>query len=260
MTAATPLAGPQPTTRPENPQALRSAMQALLSSARRLPLPLPTLRRSYGLCVHRTIALSIRQLQSAPQRLSGVVDFIGFDGSEYIVEEPSADDPTHVQDALRNREAHNQEVYNTIRLHPSFQPLIRVTNEVSQLQLAGALLDEVGRGVGERLVGKRYLCGGEIQYIDLQSGEEVHVPADALGQVSVTLSPPSFCVMHREAVMAGRKYDDYMVEEPHLEWLAATDHELDQIVCTSPYLKLSSTRTYRLDPAGTVKFLPAAPL
>uniref|UniRef100_A0A6T7YIT5 Uncharacterized protein n=1 Tax=Prymnesium polylepis TaxID=72548 RepID=A0A6T7YIT5_9EUKA len=78
---------------------LGSAMQALLSSARRLPLPLPTSRRPYGLSVHRTIALSIRQL-----RLSGVVDFIGFDGSEYIVEEPSADDPTHVQDALRNRE------------------------------------------------------------------------------------------------------------------------------------------------------------
>mmetsp|Transcript_61720 Transcript_61720/g.169622 ORF Transcript_61720/g.169622 Transcript_61720/m.169622 type:complete len:109 (+) Transcript_61720:549-875(+) len=73
-------------------------------------------------------------------------------------------------------------------------------------------------GLGERLVGKRYLCGGEIQYIDLQSGEEVHVPDDAHGQVSVTLSPPSFCVMCREAVMAGRKYDDYMVEEPHLEW------------------------------------------
>lgn len=229
---------------------------SLLRSARRSPLAKPAGVRL------RDIAHDFRRrLQNAPQpvKLSppiGLVDFIGFDDKEHLVQEPSPAVTRHIQDVVREREARIKDDQNRTLQHPSFQPLIRVANEVSELELAGALLDKVRRKWGERLIGKRYLLGGGLEYVDPQSGREVYRPVDAHGQVSAVLSPPSFAITHKEAVMAGRRYDDYVVEEADVDCWDATEAELDEIACTSPYFKLTSTRSCSLDPAGT--FTPTA--
>ena len=222
-------------------------MMGLLRSAPRWPLA------SRGLGQPRDcIACGLRLLQSAPFSHSalppplGLVDFIGFDGTEYVMESPSPDDPEHLQDIVREREARQKETDDRIRQHPCFQPLIRVSSEVPELELAGALLDKVGREWGENILGKPYLCGGDVDYVDRLSGENVRMPKDtAGGRVTIMLSPPAFIVTHAEEVKAGRK----VVEKAKLEFWDATDAELDQVVCSSPYFKLHSHRSY--GPAGT---------
>ena len=221
----------------------------LLRSAPRWPLA------PRGLAQPRDcIACGLRLLQSAPFSHSalpppvGLVDFIGFDGTEYVMEEPSPNDPEHLQDVVRKREVRQKEAHDRIRQHPCFQPLIRVSSEVPELELAGALLNAVRREWAENIIGKPYLCGGDIDYVDPLSGEEVRSPEDtACGRVTIALSPPWFLVTHKKAVKAGR----VVVEKAEVESWDATDAELDQVVCTSPYFKLYSHRNYSLDPAGT---------
>ena len=218
-------------------------MLGLLRSAPRWPLAPRDLGQP-----RNCIACGLRLLQSTPSSHSalpppiGWVDFIGFDGTEYAMEEPSPDVPEHLQDVVRKREARHKEEHDRIRQHPCFQPLIRVSSEVPELELAGALVNTVKLELGKKILGNPYLCGGNLDYVDPLSGEEVHSLEDtACGSVSITLSPPMFLVTHKEARVA---------EEANMEFWEATEAELDEVVCTSPYFKLYSTRHYSLEPAG----------
>lgn len=209
------------------------------------------------------VACSLRQLQSAPQtglplRTSsdGLVDFIGFEGDEYVMQDPLPKDPEHLQQVLREREFKRREYHRRIRQHPAFQPLVRVANEMPELELAGALLDKV-KNIGRAAIGKPELVFGELQYVDKFSGEQIRFeagrPCSPQEDITIKLAPLSITVTHKAAVWAGRAYGDYVVEEAVDDCWKATESELDQVVCISPYIKMSSCRNGTLDPAGNAR-------
>lgn len=236
-------------------------MLSFLRSARNVSLPSRGLRPTRGLEPLRSVACTIRQLHIVPPPQSGLpppiglVDFIGFEGREYVMKEPRPDDSEKTQKIKRERELRRKEAHDRTWQHPSFQPLISVVNEVPELQLAGALLDEANREFGaDPDLGKVFYNGGEVDFFDFESGEEIRDPDNFEGRVTLSLSPPRFMVIHKEEVYAGRR----KVEDGVWESWNATEAELDQIVCTSPYFKLASSRSY--GPTGSSRSPSLVPL
>ena len=195
------------------------------------------------------IACGFRQMQSTPEQNGppppiGLVNFVGFEYNEYVMCEPPADKPEDLQEVIRKRELRQKKVEDEWLQHPFFQPLVSVANAVPVLDLAGALLVEARRGHDSKpVIGQHYLaCLHDMQYFDQDSGIELNLPEDVQGRVTLTLPPPSFMVTHKHAVTAGRAYADYIVEAAEADSWIATEAELDQVACTSPYFKMGSFR------------------
>ena len=198
----------------------------------------------------------LRQLQSATRHSGlpppiGLVDFVGFECEEYTMRAPPVEYPHLDNEEWHRREARVKAFVREMMEHHSFQPLVRVANEVPELELAGVLLDEVNRKRDKMMIlGKTYLAGGDLEYVDIKTGEEfLGDEEDANGQVSITLSPPSLIVVHKDAVKEGHR----TIEEAEDDYWTATEAELDQVVCRSPYFKLSHKRHGEFQPKGSAR-------
>ena len=209
------------------------------------------------------VACSLRQLHSQPSGLPppiGLVDFMGFDGKEHNMNEPPSDYDEEKAEKWRDRVAGNLADEKQNMQHPIFQPLIRIVNEVPKLQLAGALLESVNRDARQgpkiepEIVGDRRLMFGSLDYVDKLSGDRLRYVEFDVDQVTITLDSMSFIVLLKEAVFEDRECFGYqgrsvgmrrlLVQNDEEEHEDATEDELDQVVCTSPYLKLRSTRDF----------------
>ena len=114
----------------------------------------------------------------------GLVDFIGY--SDELPELPPELTPVQRSEV----DAWNRK---TIQ-HPSFQPLIRVENEVEELELAGALLGYIEtRGLSQRdKIGIARITGGW-HYIDKVTGEyHVDPRGPPPGRATTTFGRPEF--------------------------------------------------------------------
>ena len=207
-------------------------MVGLLRLAPRLP--------SRGLRLpHHFVVPGARKLQAGPRPPIGMVDFVGF-ADIHVPKGPSPDDTERIQGIVREREARNRKLQLEILRHPSLQPQITASLELPEL--ASVLLNEVRDG-GAAVVGTPSLSGS-IEYSENSQGE------------TLTLSEPDIYIMHRPARWSeGARYPKTLVDEGESELRAATEAELNQVVCTSSSMKLSTSR-FDLAPAGNAPCLP----
>ena len=243
-----------------------------LRAVPRWPLVPRSLRRPHG-----HLACGCRLLQSAPSSHSalpppcGLVDFIGFDGAGYIVDEPPSDYPKERLSWWRGREIEAKKAALTTMQHPSYQPLITIVNEV-ELELAGVLLDTVR----EFVVGTPRLGGG-FWYADQLTGDGLSPRSSKFWECyrgpqnelhrrgTLCMGSPAFHTVLKGPVREERESFDHkgrslgmhtiQVSEAQSDYRDATEAELDQVVCTSPYFKLSHDRHGEFQPEGST--LPA---
>ena len=195
-------------------------MMGLLRLAPRLP--------SRGLRLpHHVVVPGARKLQAGPRTPIGMVDFVGF-ADIHVPKGPSPDDTERIQGIVREREARNRKLQLEILRHPSLQPQITASLELPEL--ASVLLSEVRDGTPS--------LSGSIEYSENAQGE------------TLTLSEPDIYIMHKPAHWSeGARYPKTLVDEGESELRAATEAELNQVVCTSSSMKLSTSR-FDLAPAG----------
>lgn len=248
-----------------------------------LPLAIPscTWRHSCAARLpHEPISSCLRQLHSPPRHNNpsgsaecsnyklpifptkplGLVEFIGFDGKPYI----SRRLPRGMKEDTANWRRQNfqdEEMAKETMKHPSFQPLVRVVNEVAELELAGSLLDSIRNQGPEYLdtVGVSFLSGG-YHYIDKISGEYLlSKSSHDHERVTITFGTPEF-----NTVLKGRVWDccksyghkvnhKTLVGHAQFDHRDATEAELDQVVCTSPYFKLDHEHHGEFQPAGSAR-------
>lgn len=192
----------------------------------------------------------------------GLVDFIGFDGTGYRpghLTKSMAEDRTNWRDTDFEAEKTAEETMK----NASFQPLVKLVDEVTELELAGALLDYDRSRYLDRVgkIGIPRLHGG-YEYIDKSSGEWMpfvtHLPPQDQDRVTITFGRPLFDKLRYRAQDAQR--DDWDATEAELELVdwAATEAELDQVVCSSPYFKLQHYRHGEFQPEGSIHRQPHA--
>ena len=202
--------------------------------------------------------------QIFPTKPLGLVDFIGFDGSGYV---PHRLPPDECEDRAnwRDYELEWEETANKTLQHPSFQPLIKVVNEVAELEICGPLLEyKQSRNVDYLdSIGIPQL-GGQYRYIDKITGEWLLSPrSHDPERVTLTFGYPGFYRLLKGPVWEYRESYGYkgrplgihrfLVEDAQDEYWDATEAELDQVVCRSPYFKLSHEHHGEFQPKGSAR-------